>query len=174
MEPQEIQEQAEHAHHSGQKGIGLTTSIVAVLLAIATLLGHRSHTEEVVLRTEANDQWAYYQAKKIRSHVYEADSQLAKLSSAENAKEVAEEMEKKSKKYDADADAIQDKAKELDGEQQLVTRRANFFDLSELFLEVSIIFCSIALLTEMKVFWKVSFITTIAGIVAIVVGFVLH
>ena len=56
MEPQEIQEQAEHAHHSGQKGIGLTTSIVAVLLAVATLLGHRAHTEEVILRTEANDQ----------------------------------------------------------------------------------------------------------------------
>src|SRR5258708_458679 len=100
MDPQELQEQAEHAHHSGQRGIGLTTSIVAVLLAIATLLGHRSHTEEVLLRGEANDQWAYYQAKKIRSHVYEADAQLAKLSSSDAAKDVAAEMEKKSKKYD--------------------------------------------------------------------------
>jgi hypothetical protein len=174
MEPQELQEQAEHAHHSGQRGIGLTTSIVAVLLAIATLLGHRSHTEEVILRTQANDQWAYYQAKKIRAHVYEADAQLAKLSSAETAKDVAADMEKKSKKYDADAEEIQKEAYKLDDEQKLVTKHANYFDLSELFLEVSIIFCSIALLTEMKVFWKVSFITTIAGIAAIVVGFVLH
>jgi len=174
MEPQEIQEQAEHAHHSGQKGIGLTTSIVAVLLAVATLLGHRSHTEEVILRTEANDQWAYYQAKKIRAHVYEADAQLAKLSSADAAKDVAAEMAKKSAKYDKDAEDIQNEANKLDGEQKLVTRRANYFDLSELFLEISIIFCSIALLTEMKVFWKVSFITTIAGIGAIVVGFLLR
>jgi hypothetical protein len=174
MEPQELEEQAEHAHHSGQKGIGLTTSIVAVLLAIATLLGHRSHTEEVVLRTEANDQWAYYQAKKIRSHVYEADAQLAKLSSGDAAKEVAADMARKSAQYDKQAEEIQNKANELDGEEKLVARRANFFDLSELFLEVSIIFCSIALLTEMKVFWKVSFITTIAGIAGIVVGFLLH
>ncbi len=173
MEPQELEEQAEHAHHSGQKGIGLTTSIVAVLLAIATLLGHRSHTEEVVLRTEANDQWAYYQAKKIRSHVYEADAQLARLS-GDAGKDVAADMTKKSAKYDKDAEEIQNKANELDGEQKLVTRRANYFDLSELFLEVSIIFCSIALLTEMKVFWKVSFVTTIAGVGGIVAGFLIR
>src|SRR5260370_32607235 len=100
MEPQEIQEQAEHAHHSGQKGIGLTTSIVAVLLAVATLLGHRRHTEEGILRTEANDQWAYYQAKKIRAHVYEADPQLAKLSPPHSAKNLAAEMAQKDAKYD--------------------------------------------------------------------------
>ncbi len=174
MEPQEIQEQAEHAHHSGQKGIGLTTSIVAVLLAVATLLGHRAHTEEVILRTEANDQWAYYQAKKIRAHVYEADSQLAKLSSSETAKDVAAEMSKKSAKYDSDAEEIQKDARKLEEKQKLVALRADHFDLSELFLEISIIFCSIALLTEMKVFWKVSFITTAAGVGLIIFGFLLY
>jgi hypothetical protein len=102
MEPQEVQENAEHAHHAGQKVVGLTTSIVAALLAMATLLGERSHTEEVLLRGEANDQWAYYQAKKIRSHIYEADAQVAKLS-GEAGKEVATELVKKSAKYDADA-----------------------------------------------------------------------
>src|SRR5207248_11550822 len=57
MESHEIQEQAEHAHHAGEKGIGLTTAIVAVLLAVATLLSHRSHTEEIKLQTQTNDQW---------------------------------------------------------------------------------------------------------------------
>lgn len=173
MEAQEISENAEHAHHAGQKGIGLTTSIVAVLLAIATLLGHRSHTEEVILRTEANDQWAYFQAKKIRTHVYEADAQLAKLS-GEAGKEVAAELSKKSAKYDAEAEEIQKEARKLEEEQKLVARRADRFDLSELFLEISIIFCSIALLTEMKVFWHVSFITTLAGVGTIIYGFLLH
>jgi len=174
MEPQEIQEQAEHAHHSGQKGIGLTTSIVAVLLAVATLLGHRAHTEEVILRTEANDQWAYYQAKKIRAHVYEANSKLAKLSSSEAAKDVAAEMSKKSAKYDSDAEEIQKDARKLEEGEKLVSRRADHFDLSELFLEISIIFCSIALLTEMKAFWKMSFITTLAGVGLIIFGFLLY
>ena len=173
MEPQEIQEQAEHAHHSGQKNIGLTTSIVAVLLAIATLLGHRAHTEEILLRTEANDKWSYSQAKKIRAHVYEADAQLAKLS-GEPGKEVAAEMAKKSALYDGQAEEIQKEARQIEAEQKLVTRRADYFNLSELFLEISIIFCSIALLTEMKIFWKVSFVTTLAGVVIVVAGFLLH
>lgn len=174
MEPQEIQEQAEHAHHAGQKNIGLTTSIVAVLLAIATLLGHRAHTEEIVLRTDANDKWSYSQAKKIRAHVYEADAQLAKLSGDQGGKEVAAEMAKKSAVYDGQAEEIQKEARQIEAEQKLVTRRADYFNLSELFLEISIIFCSIALLTEMKIFWKVSFITTLAGVVIVVAGLLLH
>jgi len=173
MEPQELQEQAEHAHHSGQKGIGLTTSIVAVLLAIATLLGHRSHTEEILLRGQANDKWAEEQAKKIRAHIYEGDEQLAKLA-GEPGKEVAADLEKSRVKYDGQAEELVKEAREIEAEQKLVARRADRFDLSELFLEISIIFCSIALLTEMKVFWKASFITTILGVATIAWGFLLR
>jgi hypothetical protein len=173
MEPQELQEEAEHAHHSGQRGIGLTTSIVAVLLAIATLLGHRSHTEEILLRGQANDKWAEEQAKKIRAHIYEGDELLAKLS-GEPGKEVAADLEKNRAKYDAQAEDLVKEAREIEAEQKLVSRRADRFDLSELFLEISIIFCSIALLTEMRLFWKVSFVTTILGLAAIAWGFLLR
>jgi hypothetical protein len=45
-----------------------------------------------------------------------------------------------------------------------VERRADFYDAAELFLEISIVLCSIALLAEMKLFWKLSFFTTIIGV----------
>src|SRR6202163_2337564 len=48
--------------------VSLTMSILAVLVAGATLLGHRAHTEELLLQSQATDQWAYYQAKNIRLH----------------------------------------------------------------------------------------------------------
>src|SRR5215831_12202162 len=70
MNPEEVQEQAEHAHHAGQKGIGLTTAIVAVLLAVITLLSHRSHTEEIKLQTKVNDGWGFYQAKHQRAYQF--------------------------------------------------------------------------------------------------------
>jgi hypothetical protein len=57
MESHELQEQTEHAHSAGEKGIGLTMAIVAVLLAVSTLLSHRAHTEEVLLQGKINDQW---------------------------------------------------------------------------------------------------------------------
>src|SRR5262249_32872609 len=70
MEPQELQEQTEHAQHSGQKAIGLTTAIVAVLLALATLLGHRAHTEGMLTLTQNVDEWDFYQAKHARAYSF--------------------------------------------------------------------------------------------------------
>src|SRR5258706_12562623 len=68
-ELQELQENAEHAHHNPSMApVSLTMAIFAVLVAVASLLGHRAHTEEVVLQAKSSDQWAYYQAKNIRQH----------------------------------------------------------------------------------------------------------
>ena len=70
MSESEISENIEHAHERGEKGIGLTTALWAVFLAIATLASHRAHTEEVKLQTQVNDQWGFYQAKHGRAHQY--------------------------------------------------------------------------------------------------------
>ena len=77
MEPQELAENTEKAKESGERAIGLTMAILAILLAASTLLSHRAHTEEVLLETRATDQWNYFQAKNIRSHVYDADAEIA-------------------------------------------------------------------------------------------------
>jgi hypothetical protein len=66
---------------------------------------------------------------------------------------------------------IQEAAKEMEQERELVERRANYYDGAELFLEISIVLCSIALLAEAKLFWQLSFITTILGIGVALFGF---
>src|SRR5690348_2486906 len=66
----ELHEHATHAAHDPSMApVSLTMAILAVLVAVISLLGHRTHTEEVVLQTRANDQWAYYQGKDTRLHV---------------------------------------------------------------------------------------------------------
>jgi hypothetical protein len=46
-ELQELQEHAEHAQHNPSLApVSLSMAILAVLLAAASLLGHRAHTEE--------------------------------------------------------------------------------------------------------------------------------
>src|SRR5262245_39464960 len=79
MNVEELKETTEHAHHSGQKAIGLTTAIVAVLLATVSLLSHRAHTEEVLLQGQINDQWSFYQAKHGRAHEYGLIAEIAAL-----------------------------------------------------------------------------------------------
>ena len=184
MEPHELQEHAEHAHHSGEKAIGLTMAIWAGFLALATLMGHNSHTEEMVLKGDANDQWAYYQAKNTRVHMYEADAKIAALLSngQELAKEFAEEAKveregapaKNGKPAKDGADKLQEKAKEQDAETVLAGRRANYYDGAELFLEISIVLCSIALLAENRLFWKLSFMSTVVGVAVMIWGYMLH
>ena len=64
----ELPEHEEHERHLHPLTIpvSVTISILAVLGAIVTLMGHRAHTEELLLQAKATDQWAYYQAKNIR------------------------------------------------------------------------------------------------------------
>lgn len=229
---EELKEGAEHAHRSGEKGIGLTMAIVAVLLAMANLAGHRAHTEVGLIQGKIVDEWNFYQAKHIRAHEYGAIAEVAAL--LPNGKELAlkdykksldeecgtpaehgcnspakdsailralmtppssaaeSKENNKSQEEPAKADSgkepskqnaageehhenkpasrkpgavdIQENAKELEHERELVERRADFYDAAELFLEISIVLCSVALLAEMKLFWKLSFITTVIGV----------
>ena len=91
---EELKEGAEHAHQSGEKGIGLTMALVAVLLAIATLMGHRTHTEEGLIQGKIVDEWNFYQAKHIRAHEYGAIAEMAAL--LPNGKDLALKDYKKS------------------------------------------------------------------------------
>src|SRR5258708_39125635 len=76
----ELQEHAEHAKHDPTLApISVTMAILAVLVAVVTLVGHRAHTEEVVLQAKASDQWAFYQAKNIRRHTDELFTDLTSV-----------------------------------------------------------------------------------------------
>lgn len=163
MEPQELAENTEKARETGQRAIGLTMAILAVLLAVSTLLGHRAHTEEVLLETRATDQWNYFQAKNIRSHVYDADAEIANLF-ADKGAQAAADFRVKSAQQKKDSEEIQAEAEKLGREVAATTRRAGFYDGSELFLEVAIVLSSISLLAKSRVYWQASFVFSLAGI----------
>src|SRR5215467_12446157 len=174
MNVEELNENTEHARHSGHREIGLTTAIVAVLLAVATLLGHREHTEVVVLQGERNTQWVNFDTKRMQRIL---DEDFAALSTGlpggdEKAalfKEKAKiEREGEPAKNGAAArpgtDEIRKEAEKLDAEMKVAEQRANRYDGAELFLEISIVLCSIALLAGARLYWQLSFISTALGI----------
>ena len=75
-----MQENAEHGSENPSLApISVTMAILAVCVAVVSLLGHRSHTEELLMQNRATDQWAYYQAKNIRRHNYEMGLDLLSL-----------------------------------------------------------------------------------------------
>ena len=163
MEEQELLEAAERAQGGRQRTIGVTMAIVAALLAVVTLMGHRLHTEEVVAQTKAADGWAYYQAKNTRYHFYTADAQLARLLGPQGA-EAASAWDKKAAEEKQQAEDVRRANERLDEEIRRTARRATFFDAAEICFEAAIVLCSIALLTGTMLFWRVSFVGVAIGL----------
>src|ERR1700734_3206635 len=64
----------EHAHHILSEGkdkwvlyVALTTAVFAVLAAITGLLAGDHSDEAMLAQIKSSDQWAFYQAKSIKS-----------------------------------------------------------------------------------------------------------
>ena len=82
----ELHEHAEHAReHPDLAPVTLTMAVLAVLVATVSLLGHRTHTEEIILQNKVTDQWSYYQAKNIRLHTDELFADLAGVVATKDA-----------------------------------------------------------------------------------------
>jgi phage-related tail protein len=173
-EMEELQEAAEHGREkSSLAPVSFTMAILAVLVAVAALLSHRAHTEEVLLQNKATDTWGYYQAKNIRRHTMtQVDELLKVLPSKDSA--AAEALLKKNEaaieKSTVEQEEIQKEATAMESEVRLFEHRANRYDLGETLLEVGLVICSITLLTKRRAFWFAGIAFGAAGIVLTVLG----
>jgi len=172
METQEIEEKIQEARESSDKRIGLTMAIVAVLLAVATMLGHRTHTEEVLIQTKAADQWAYFQAKNTRSSMHADFAEL--LAALPGNEALAQKFRAHSEEQKSSGEEIKAKAEELEKETATTSRRASQYNTAEIFLEIAIVLSSICLLTGQRVFWGVSFVSSLIGVGFLVFGLVMR
>jgi Domain of unknown function (DUF4337) len=174
----ELPEHEEHEkHHPLTVPVTVTIAIIAVLGAIVTLLGHRSHTEELLLQAKASDQWAYYQAKNIRLHEMEAVADMLAVLSPSDKEKVAtvhEKYVKEVERYEKDKDTISDQAKELEAERDKVSHRADRFDAGEVFLEMGLVICSITLLTKKRFFWFSGITIAAVGVLLAATGLLMH
>jgi hypothetical protein len=177
-ELQELHEHAEHAAHDPSMApVSLTMAILAVLVATVSLMGHRAHTEEVVLQNKVTDQWAYYQAKNIRRHTDELFADFASVMVATDTQKAAQLREK----YQKEADRYRDEQKDIDAEAKKLEqetdherRRADRYDLGEVLLEVALVVTSITLLSGRRTFWHAGLALTVIGLVVASTALLVH
>jgi hypothetical protein len=177
-ELQELHEHAEHAHHDPTLApVSLTMAILAVVVATVSLLGHRTHTEEVVFQNKTSDQWAYFQAKNIRLHEDEIFSDLTAvlpLKEGGDTSKLRDKYGEEARHYGEEKKELQSEATKLEQETQLAGRRADRFDLSEVFLEIALVITSITLLSKKRGFWYGGIVLGIIGTAVAVTGAFLH
>ena len=174
----ELQEHAEHAKHNPALApVSVTMAILAVLVAVVSLLGHRAHTEEVVLQAKSSDQWAYYQAKNIRRHSDEFFVDLTSVQSTTDAAALAKLRDKylaEAARYKDEQTDIEDKAREMETEVAIEMRKADRFDLAEVFLEIGLVITSITLLSGRRLFWGLGIVLGVFGTAITITGLLIH
>ena len=76
--------------------------------------------------------------------------------------------------YKSDKEDVKEEATELEGERDLLGRRADRFDGGEALLEVGLVICSLTLLTKRRIFWLGGMIVAAGGVAMALTGFFLH
>jgi hypothetical protein len=167
-EAQELQEHAEHgSHERAMRPVAFTMSVLAVLVAVTTVLGHRTHTEAVLTQNKASDEWNFYQAHKIRANDTELISDLLGAVSISNpaaADKIRKSYADHQAKWTSDLKEEQEKAEALESQVDSAERRAGHFDLSEALLEIGLVVTSVTLLTRSSAYWYLGLVFAACGV----------
>jgi len=168
LEIKETQEQIEHAQKHNKRA-ALMIIVLAALLAISEMAGKHAQTASIAYNIEANDLWAFYQARTIRSTILRTTSELAELLPADPAPERFEARkarvaawQKTADRYESDP-ASGEGRKELGERAKAVTalrdQKLNTyhdFEYSSAALQLAIVMASAAVLTELVLLEAVS------------------
>jgi hypothetical protein len=168
LEIKETQEQIEHAQKHNKRA-ALMIIVLAALLAISEMAGKHAQTASIAYNIEANDLWAFYQARTIRSTILRTTSELAELLPTDPAPERFEARkarvaawQKTADRYESDP-ASGEGRKELGERAKAVTalrdQKLNTyhdFEYSSAALQLAIVMASAAVLTELVLLEVVS------------------
>ncbi|MGD0491163.1 MAG: DUF4337 family protein [Steroidobacteraceae bacterium] len=162
----EIEVKPEHAADPNSRRVGILVGIVGIFLSVVTIASHRAHTKAVIYRTEANDDWAYYQAKKIRENTSDTAATVLESLAADPAKVAAsvQKLEAARQKYADDAVGLQSDAQAKEHKTENEENRALKFDIGEGLLELGLVLCSLFFLSRNVFFPVFGTLAAVAGV----------
>ena len=158
-----------------------TTVLFAVCATLSTFKGGGFSNKSVLSQTKASDQWAFYQAKSVKSYLCEIQKENLELAKHESkdANYVSdlnnriEAYNTKIKNYDKEKEDITQKAKALENQQLETKQHADAFGMGVIFLQISILLSSIGALVKKRPLWYLSIAVGLFGIFHFINGFFL-
>ncbi len=166
------------------KRVALTTAIYAVLLAITSLGGNNAMKEMLLAQQQSSDQWAFYQSKVMREHLYRTQKMLLEAGLVERGKSMTEEARRhyeerikkigeEEERYKKEKLPIEQEAKKLESEREINRKKDPYFDYAEVLLQISIVLASIAILSSSRAVFIMSMISAVIGSVLSLNGYLL-
>ncbi len=165
----ELEIHTEHEHKAdpiGQK-VGILAALLAVALAIVTIASHRTHTAAIIHKSSANDDWAHYQATRVKYHNLVLGESLVKVFGAKGgaADQMIADSESQMKKYDKQAKDIQAEAERDNQAAEADEIRALRYDFGEGLLEIGLVLSSLYFISKKLMFPMMGLIAGILGVV---------
>jgi hypothetical protein len=183
LEVHETHEQIEAADRKHNKRAALMIIVLAALLAISEMAGKHAQTASIAHNIEANDLWAFYQAKTIRSTLLRTAVESAQLLPPADTQEAADARrgqltawQKTADRYESDPVSNEGR-KELAEHAKAVTvlrdEKLNIyheFEYGSAALQLAIVMASAAVITEFVLLEIVSAALGLVGLGLALVG----
>lgn len=155
------------------KGVAITTTILAVLTAIASSRAAYCVAQSQVLTAQEGSQWAYYQAKSIKQNIMEAQLSAflihAKGATTPDEKKLLDDTigtyQMDVSRYNQEKGDIKTKAEDIGKKNTRISKQGGQFALSVVFFQIGIMLSSVSALLKRKEMWVVGLIM---GVIACV------
>lgn len=137
---------------------GLVINVFALLLAVNTWYGGKLSSTVLNNTIAANNQWSWYQAKNVRSVLYETSALEARV--PENRAKFEAERDR----MEADKKEIAEKAKKLEAERDEAKLRSPWIGYANTAYQLSIVLLSASILAVSMPLFYASFGVAAVGI----------
>jgi len=166
------------------KRIALTTAIFAVLLAITSLGGNNATKELMLSQQQASDQWAFYQSKVLREHLYRTNALRIELDLLDRGagmkpavkkryEAMLKDMRTEEARYGEEKHTIESQAKQLEAERDKNLSKDPYFDYAEVLLQISIVMASISILAASRQIFYFATVSALLGTLLMLNGYLL-
>jgi Skp family chaperone for outer membrane proteins len=172
----------EHAENTFSRRVALVTAVYAVVLAIAALGGNHAMKEMLLSQQQSSDQWAFYQAKVIREHLYrgqklrleadlvERDATL-KPAARQKLEALLAKLDEEEKRYNTEKKDIEKEAKALEHQRNGFAARDPYFLVAEALLQIAIVMSSVSILARSRLIFSFSLALAVIGAVLTANGY---
>lgn len=164
--------EVEHAAHSGDPFSGRIAVMTAIFATIGALFGYMAgatqndalmfKNDSAIRKTEASDQWNFYQAKSSKQNLSELGGVLATAAEGEKFRSEAERYKKEKEEIMAKAQALEKRSEQMEEKSEAAMHVHHRWAQAMTLIQISIALAAITLLTRRRWLQYVSY--AVAGV----------
>lgn len=139
-----------------EKMVAISIAIIAVLLSYISMKGDNAKTDAIIKTNDAANTWARYQAKSLKLNLRELEVSLTKDSQNSGNPARIEKLKADITRYEGELKDLDKEARGYKAEADEGSAMNDRCDFSGLFLQISIVVASVAILSRQKFLWFAS------------------